>query len=203
MIGILDFGIGNHFSILKIFQKLKIEAELVADPCAIPNFKKLILPGVGNIASCMEALNKSGLLPPTQEAVFNKQIPILGICVGMQMLSDFSEEGETLGLGWINGRVRRFPNKINSQSLRVPHVGWNNVEGRGPLFQSIEANTSFYFTHSYYFDCVDSDNIAATTNYGLSFASAVQKGHIYGVQFHPEKSHAGGVQLLKNFAENC
>lgn len=203
MITILDTGIGNHFSVLKVFQKLRVPCQISRQTDDVLTADKLILPGVGNFASCIDALESCGLRPALEEAVTQRCIPLLGICVGMQMLSDYSEEGGRSGLGWIPGQTKRFPDSIGGLPLRIPHVGWNNVDGTGMLFSAIDAEARFYFTHSYYVDCADSSMIAGRTKYGVEFASAVRKGHIYGVQFHPEKSHADGMRLLMNFAENC
>lgn len=201
MIGILDFNIGNHFSVLKIFQKLRVDAVITSDHALLATAEKLVLPGVGNFASCITAFRQSGLVPLLEDAVLGRGVPLLGICVGMQMLTSFSEEGDCEGLGWIPAQTKRFPSVVDGQPLRVPHVGWNSVEGVGPLFQGLSPGSRYYFTHSY---CVESDDPAVVTGrstYGIPFASAIQCGRIYGVQFHPEKSHNDGLTLLRNFAE--
>jgi glutamine amidotransferase len=164
---------------------------------------KLILPGVGSYDHAMELLDRSGLRDKLDEMVLDRRVPVLGVCVGMQILADSSEEGVRPGLGWLPGRVRRFdPNKA-SPPMRLPHMGWNDVTPRtgALLFSDLEQDARFYFLHSYYFECESTDDVLAKAEYGFAFAAAVRNQNIYGVQFHPEKSHHYGSRLLRNFAE--
>jgi glutamine amidotransferase len=164
---------------------------------------KIILPGVGAFDYAMECLNKSGLREKLTELVVEQHIPVLGICVGMQMLALSSEEGSSAGLGWIDGVVKKFEFSALKQGTLLPHMGWNNVAPakESDLFRGFDDGSLFYFLHSYYFTCHNDRDILALTDYGGRFASAVSSGNVYGVQFHPEKSHHWGVQLLKNFGE--
>jgi len=150
----------------------------------------------------MENLNKSGLLPTLNQLVLNKKIPILGICLGMQLMTNHSEEGDCRGLGWIDASTIKFDFKEQNK-LKIPHMGWNDVHpiGNNPLFHELETNSIFYFLHSYYFSCNNSQDVIAKSEYGLEFTCAVNHENIFGVQFHPEKSHRFGIQLLKNFAK--
>ncbi len=202
MIGLIDYGVGNINAFLNIFKKLNIEAGRVKTIEDFKNATKLILPGVGAFDDAMQRFNDSGLRDITQEAVLLKKIPTLGICVGMQMLADRSEEGSIEGLGWIKGEVKRFDPQSINQTTKFPHMGWNDVcpLNNNSLFSGIENGGRFYFLHSYYFQCAQESNILATTEYGLKFASAISHGHIFGIQCHPEKSHKIGVKLLQNFA---
>jgi len=151
----------------------------------------------------MELLDASGMRETVDDLVLNRGMPVLGVCVGMQILARSSEEGKLPGLGWIDGRVRRFDEKTLRQPARLPHMGWNDVvpKSGARLFSGLEQDSRFYFLHSYYFDCASNDNVLATSEYGIAFGCAVRSKNIYGVQFHPEKSHDYGVRLLKNFAE--
>jgi glutamine amidotransferase len=150
-------------------------------------------------------LNKSGIRNNLEDCVLNKKIPLLGICVGMQILSKSSEEGKENGLGWIDGTVKKF--NIDSIPFRtkLPHMGWNtiSINNKNSLIDQLDLESKFYFLHSYYFQCNDSIDILTSTNYGINFTSAISNENIYGVQFHPEKSHQNGVKLLKNFAKLC
>jgi glutamine amidotransferase len=139
----------------------------------------------------------------TNEMILNRKTPILGVCVGMQMLAKSSDEGRLPGLGWVNADVRKFDFPESLESRRLPHMGWNDVTSQkeNPLLLNLEKNARFYFLHSYYFNCMDSEDSVATSHYGFDFTSIINHQNIYGVQFHPEKSHHFGVQLLKNFAE--
>ena len=203
MIAILDYGLGNIQAFLDIYKKLNINAAIVSIPEDLQKAKKLVLPGVGAFDWAMKRLNESGLRNMLDELVLNKNIPILGICVGMQMMAKISEEGSLDGLGWIEGEVVKFDQSKFSQPTHLPHMGWNDVEptSKNGLFKNLETGSRFYFLHSYYFSPYSHENLLSTTNYNVSFASSVNRNNIYGVQFHPEKSHNWGIQLLKNFAE--
>lgn len=203
MISIVDYGVGNVRAIANLYRRLQIETTMAATPEAITVAERLILPGVGAFDGAMDQLQASGMREALDEQVLRRGCPVLGICVGMQMLARGSDEGERAGLGWIDATVRRFPSTDNGRAVQMPHMGWNDVGAkRGePLFRGIEDDARFYFLHSYYFDPVDIDQRIGCTEYSLPFASAVRRDNIHGVQFHPEKSHHWGIALLKNFAE--
>lgn len=162
---------------------------------------KIILPGVGAFDRAMQLLNDSGLRDTLDEMVVEDKVPVLGICVGMQLLAASSEEGTLPGLGWIDGSVRKFPAETPHGPRHLPHMGWNDVQpvSAQNLFAGDRREWQFYFLHSYYFDCADATNVLATTDYQMQFTSAVNSENIFGVQFHPEKSHGSGIQLLSNF----
>jgi glutamine amidotransferase len=162
---------------------------------------KIILPGVGAFDGAMNLLNESGMRETLDDLVINKKTPVLGICVGMQILAKSSDEGSMPGLGWIDARVRKFPTESSKGARRLPHMGWNDTDpiSEASLFAGERSDWPFYFLHSYYFECANEADVLATTDYEMQFASAVSSKNIYGVQFHPEKSHAAGIQLLSNF----
>lgn len=201
MIRVVDYGLGNIQAFLTIFQRLGVEAERALTGADLERASKVILPGVGAFDHAMELLESSGMMPALHGLAAGKSVPILGICVGMQILADRSDEGTRAGLGLIRGNVRSFASHPLSSRLPRPHMGWNDVHPASscPLFEGI-AEPRFYFLHSYYFDCPDPSDSAALTTYGVPFASAVQRDNIFGVQFHPEKSHHWGTGLLGNFA---
>lgn len=203
MIHIVDYGLGNIQAFMTSFKRLGVEAVRATNAVELAGATKLILPGVGAFDHAMDLLTKSGMRPVLESLVLVDERPVLGICVGMQILSSSSEEGKLPGLGWIPGRVRSFRSEPRSAGLPLPHMGWNDVQPHvgSPLFSGLEEDARFYFLHSFYFECGDAVNVAATASYGFDFACAVSAGNIHGVQFHPEKSHHFGAQLLKNFAE--
>ena len=195
---IIDYGVGNLRSVEKAFHAAGCEAVVSADERALREAEKLVLPGVGAFRACMEALKGRGFDRIVRERVA-EGTPLLGVCVGMQMLFEESEEfGVTRGLGFLRGRVRRFP-----VGLRVPQVGWNQVGWRKPhkLAEGIEDKSFFYFVHSYFCEADDAGVVLGETEYGTSYASVVARENVCGVQFHPEKSQAAGLRLLKNFAD--
>jgi glutamine amidotransferase len=197
-VAIIDYGVGNLRSVEKAFGAGGVDAVVSADEGVLRGAEKLVLPGVGAFRACMEALTERGFDRLVRERV-EAGTPLLGVCVGMQMLFDESEEfGVTRGLGFLRGRVRRFP-----EGLRVPQVGWNQVAWRRKhaLAEGIETGEFFYFVHSYFCDEPSDDVVVGETEYGLSYASVVARANVCGVQFHPEKSQAAGLRLLKNFAE--
>lgn len=196
---IVDYGMGNINSIRNMLRYLGYSSEISDDSNVICNAKKLILPGVGNFGRAMENINKNSLKDVLDEAVLNKKIPILGICLGMQLLLSYSEEGDCTGLGWIEGIVKRFCFEDNK--LKVPHMGWDYISPANSesIFENLPDNARFYFVHSYYVECDSKINSLATTEYGIKFDSAVNKANIYGTQFHPEKSHKYGMKILGNF----
>jgi len=204
MIGIIDYGLGNISAFANVYKYLNIPFKIISSDKELDEITRVILPGVGAFDYAMERLNKSGMKEPLDDLVLEKKIPVLGICVGMQMLAAQSEEGSLPGLGWVNGVVRLFNTDALESETLLPHMGWNNVSpvAGSLLFEGLDSSAVFYFLHSYYFQCNDSASILATTEYGGTFASAVGSENIYGVQFHPEKSHQWGMRLLKNFGED-
>jgi glutamine amidotransferase len=199
MITIINYGLGNIKAFQNVFTKLGIQHNVASEPNELLKAEKVILPGVGAFDWAMSSLNKSGMRDALDDMVLRKKIPILGVCVGMQMMANESEEGFLPGLGWIDGVVLRLDQSSPYKKISLPHMGWNDTENiRGSLFLGI-SDPQFYFLHSYYFRANNESNIIAKTNYGIEFASAVQSQNIFGVQFHPEKSHGWGVSLLKNF----
>jgi glutamine amidotransferase len=202
MIGIINYGSGNVQAIANIYNRTNFSYKIIQKPEQLKLVDKLILPGVGYFDETIKVLDSSGLRNALNEEVTIKKKPVLGICVGMQILSDESEEGNQKGLGWIKGNVKKFDIQKIKEKPYVPHMGWNNVEPKicHDLFKNIDIELGFYFVHSYYFKTYNSNNILATTYYGEEFSSAVFNENIFGVQFHPEKSHSNGIQLLSNFA---
>lgn len=203
MIGIVDYGLGNVQAFANIYKRLNIPAILASSAESLAQSDRLILPGVGSFDWAMHCLERTGLRKALDEQVVERKVPVLGVCVGMQMMARSSEEGDESGLGWIDAEVKRFTFTPDSHRLMLPHMGWNDVEPVRPtaLLNGLETGARFYFLHSYYFAPDKEADMIATTDYGGSFASGVQAGNCYGVQFHPEKSHGWGIQLLKNFAE--
>jgi imidazole glycerol-phosphate synthase subunit HisH len=202
MIGIVDYGLGNVRAVANIYQRLNIPAMLVSNSQQVAAADQLILPGVGSFDWAMQCIDRSGMRAALDEQVMGQGKPVLGICVGMQIMARCSEEGSAAGLGWLAADVRRF-SFTDQQRLRLPHMGWNDVTPRtaAPVMQGLEADARFYFLHSFYFapDC--EADIIASADYGGPFACSVQRANCVGVQFHPEKSHGWGIRLLKNFAE--
>lgn len=200
MITIIDYGLGNIKAFLHVYKKLNIPTVVANTATQVDKASKLILPGVGSFDYAMTRLNASGMRDSLDKAVLEKKVPVIGICVGMQMLSASSDEGQLPGLGWIDGSVKKFT--LSENATILPHMGWNDVKpvNNSPLFSGIEASSLFYFLHSYYFVCNNSENIICESQYGIKFTCAVAQNNVYGVQFHPEKSHNSGVQLLKNFS---
>jgi glutamine amidotransferase len=201
MIAIIDYGSGNIAAIMNIFRQRKIPHTLVGDPRELAAAERYLLPGVGAFDPTMENLMQTGMVDALNEEVLGKGKKALGICVGMHLLAEGSEEGELPGLGWIKGKVRRIPTeKLDKPSL--PHMGWNSIELGGPatLFPGIDTDRGFYFLHSYFFDAAAEDTVVARVEYGSALPCAVERENVFGVQFHPEKSHANGGQLFANFA---
>lgn len=200
MITLVNYGLGNIFAFRNIYSRLNVPIQIASNKEDLSCAQKLILPGVGAFDWAMSRLNDSGMRERLDELVLNRRVPILGICVGMQMMANGSEEGELPGLGWIAGNVRRFDESVLRTKTHLPHMGWNTVAPKGhPLFTGIK-HPEFYFLHSYFFEPEAADSVLAHTDYFTRFPSAVYRDQIFGVQFHPEKSHDFGVQLLRNFA---
>lgn len=200
MIVIIDYGMGNVGSILNMLRRIGADAVISRNPIDIENASRIILPGVGAFDQGMKNLREYGLVDVLESCVKVRQRPFLGICLGMQLLTERSEEGQLQGLGWVRGKAVRFKFKEGVR-LKVPNMGWNTVSPqRGcQLFAGFEDDPRFYFTHSYHVSCEHAEDIAATTHYGYAFPSAIQHANVFGVQFHPEKSHKYGLRLLENF----
>lgn len=197
-VGVVDYGMGNVGSILNMLKKIGVSTIKISQVDHFIEIEKIILPGVGSFDNAMDKLNSLGFSKVIREKV-SSETPILGICLGMQLLGSNSEEGDLNGLNLIPGIIRKFP---QIDGLKIPHMGWNNVKiVDRKIFNGLEEN-KFYFVHSYYFEPDNDEHIASKTNYGFDFVSSVNKLNIYGVQFHPEKSHKYGMQLLKNFVES-
>ncbi len=201
MIAIVDYGMGNIGSIMNMIRKAGGESVLSSDPDVIARATKIILPGVGSFDHGMQNLEERGLIGILNEKVQQEKVHILGICLGMQLMTRRSEEGERPGLGWFAADTLRFRNDSMPQNLRIPHMGWNDVvlQKDHPLFQGMPDGPCFYFVHSYYVACDHAEDRLTTTNYGFEFASSLAKGTLYATQFHPEKSHRYGLQLIRNF----
>jgi glutamine amidotransferase len=204
MIHIVDYGVGNIQAFLNLFKRLGVDAQRASTPDALAGATRLVLPGVGHFDHAMQRLNDSGMRPCLEKLVLGSQVPVIGICVGMQMLAQGSDEGVLPGLNWVPGRVRSFASHPTSANMPLPHMGWNNLQpsAAAKLFAvGFDEAPQFYFLHSYYFDAQDKGDVAATAHYCIDFDAVVTRGHIHGIQCHPEKSHHWGEQLLKNFLE--
>jgi len=203
MITIIDYGMGNLGSIKNMFKYIGVEATIESDIDKIKNASKILLPGVGSFDTAMKKINEGDLKEVLNEKALKEQIPVLGICLGMQLLTNGSEEGSLEGLGWIPAKTINFKDKIDKK-YRIPHMGWNivNKSNKSVLTQGFEEfdETRFYFVHSYFVKVEDEKNSILKSNYGVAFDSAIQKDNIYGAQFHPEKSHKFGMKLFENFA---
>jgi len=202
MIVIIDYGMGNVGSILNMLKKIGYQAAISADPNEIMKADKLILPGVGAFDEAMSNLQQSRLVPLLNQRALEDRCPILGICLGMQLMSRRSEEGRLPGLGWIEADTRRFHLGPEQGHLKTPHMGWNLVDVMDTtgIFAGFEEPPRFYFVHSYHVCCDDPSNVLATSTHGYKFTSAIRRDNILGTQFHPEKSHKYGMRLLLNFA---
>lgn len=203
MIGIINYGLGNIKAFANIYGKLGVPFIIASNPDHLENITKIILPGVGTFDHAMSLLEKSGMRQALDELTLKLRLPVLGVCVGMQIMAYSSQEGQMRGLGWIDGAVKKLePLELNS-ATRLPHMGWNNIHPvkETGLLENINSDSRFYFLHSYSFQCEKEEDVLATADYGGKFTSALSSGNIFGVQFHPEKSHQWGIQLLKNFAE--
>lgn len=202
MTTIVDYGLGNIGAFANTYKRMGLPVQVARTAEELSGAERIILPGVGSFDHAMNLLDASGMRDTLEDLVLNQQRPVVGVCVGMQMLADSSEEGTRPGLGWVPGVVRHFNSRPANVELPMPHMGWNDVAPRAgeALFEGLEENARFYFLHSFFFECAQPDHVAATASYGIEFGCAVRRGHVHGVQFHPEKSHHFGSALLKNFA---
>jgi len=202
MIAIVDYGIGNIQSIRNMLVKLDYPCSLARTGDDLKHCDRIILPGVGAFSEGISKLRASGLIPELEHQVLQLKKPVLGICLGMQMMMSRSDEGQVDGLNWVAGQVRRFPSSVGDLSLRIPHIGWCAVTEKkeSALTASLRPNSRFYFVHSYYVSCSYRADVLLESNYGIPFDSAIRVNNIYGVQFHPEKSHSFGMDLLSAFA---
>lgn len=203
MISIIDYGLGNIGAFLNMYKRMNVPAKAVRTADELADATRIVLPGVGAFDHAMELLEASGMRPQLEEKVVGDKVPVVGICVGMQILADTSEEGQGRGLGWVPGTVRHFRSMPTPDNLPLPHMGWNDVTpvNDAGLFKGLEHDARFYFLHSFYYEPADPADSVAIATYGSSFACAVRRDNVWGVQFHPEKSHHFGAMLLKNFAE--
>ncbi len=199
MIVIVDYGMGNLGSILNMFRRIGVRTRVAGDPESVRTAEKILLPGVGSFDAAMQRIDASGFREVLDHKAMEERVPVLGICLGMQLLTRRSEEGSLPGLGWIDADTRRFP---SSPGLKVPHMGWNVAEPtrESPLTAELPEDSRFYFVHSYFVRVDDSEHSVMRTTHGVEFDAAVQRDNIFGAQFHPEKSHKFGMRLLSNFA---
>jgi imidazole glycerol-phosphate synthase subunit HisH len=200
MIVIIDYGMGNLSSVLKAFKRQGVEVFVSSKIEDIERADKLVLPGVGNFKKGMENLKELEIIRALNKKVLEEKTPILGICLGMQLFTKHSEEGDSEGLGWIDAKTSRFN---LGDGFKVPHMGWNNIDVKkdSNLFFDVGKEEEFYFVHSFHVDCENEEDVLSKTEYGKNFVSAFEKDNIYGTQFHPEKSHGRGLKIIKNFVE--
>jgi imidazole glycerol-phosphate synthase subunit HisH len=203
MITIIDYGMGNIRAFANVYARLNIPVSVALTADDLKAATKIILPGVGAFDHAMRKLNNSGMRETLEKLVLDYRLPVIGICVGMQMMAKSSDEGVLPGLGWIDATVKRLNASVLNSKTQLPHMGWNTIHphNENPLLLTFSNDSRFYFLHSYYFQCNNPNDTIATTEYGIQYCSAINNKNIYGVQFHPEKSHQWGIQLLKNFAE--
>ncbi len=202
MIAVVNYGCGNTHAFINAFKSLNIQSYVASTVDDIEKAQKLILPGVGSFDYVMRNINKSGLREIIEKKVLIEKTEILGICAGMQIFAESSDEGNEKGLGWIKGEIQLFNIEKIHHKTKLPHMGWNTIKpSESLIFNGINNQARFYFVHSYFFNNHLPENRLAQTEYAGTFSSAVKKQNIYGVQFHPEKSHFAGLSLLKNFSE--
>lgn len=203
MITIVDYGLGNVQAFANIYKRLNIAVTVARSAEELAAAERIIVPGVGAFDWAMSLLDQSGMRDCLDTLVKVEKRPVLGVCVGMQMMAKRSDEGSLPGLDWIDGEVKKFGGNHSKTDLRLPHMGWNDVVARKDirLLAGLETNARFYFLHSYYFRPANVENVLASTEYHGEFASAIRSENVFGVQFHPEKSHQWGIRLLQNFAK--
>jgi len=201
MITVIDYGMGNLGSVANMFRRIGAESNITSDLTEIRKAEKLLLPGVGAFDAAMQRIIESGIKEVLDKKVLEEKVPILGICLGMQLLTYSSEEGKLQGLGWIRATTKKF--RFDDPKLKIPHMGWNFIKQQKThaLIADLHEDPRFYFVHSYYVSVEDKDDVLANTHYGFDFNSMLQKDNIMGAQFHPEKSHKYGMKLLENFAK--
>ena len=198
---IVHYGVGNIGSIVNMLKKLGADPTIAETPEQITSARRLLLPGVGSFDAGMSHLHERGLVDALNKKALDERIPTLGICLGMQLLMEGSQEGTLAGLGWIEGEARKLPVDAEGTQLPLPHMGWNTVDiiRADRLYAGMEGELRFYFLHSYGVSCRRHEDVLSETTYGAAFVSALQRENIFGTQFHPEKSHRFGMQLLANF----
>jgi imidazole glycerol-phosphate synthase subunit HisH len=202
MIAIVDYGSGNVAAIADIFKRLKVPHLITRDHAELRSADRYVLPGVGAFDTTMRTLKDSGLVGVLNDEVHGQGKKIMGVCVGMQILGNSSDEGVLPGLGWVPGHIRRIEATTLQSCPKLPHMGWSSIRltENSPLFDGVDCEQGFYFLHSYYFDAADQANVMAAVNYGKDLPCAVVKGNVFGFQFHPEKSHANGISVFRNFS---
>ena len=202
MIGIVDYGLGNVNAFGNIYKRLNIPFKFIRSDLELNDASHLILPGVGTFDYAIERINSSGMRERLDQLVLEEKIPILGVCIGMQIMGKKSEEGNLRGLCWLDADIKRLENQNSKKKINLPHLGWNNINIKktSNLINDLDKDAQFYFLHSYYFSPNKCTNVLAESDYGMNFPCAVMHENIFGVQFHPEKSHSWGVQILKNFS---
>jgi len=203
MITIVNYGLGNVRAFANVYKRLNIETKFAQTAFDLIDVEKIILPGVGSYDHAMTLLNNSGMRDELDKQVLLNKVPVLGVCLGMQIMAVSSEEGKMDGLNWIEGTVKRFDSSLIPYDTKYPHMGWNTIipMRNDFMIKDYTDKSRFYFLHSYYYECEKEEHVLTKTEYGINFTSAINKENIYGFQYHPEKSHQNGIILLKNFAE--
>jgi glutamine amidotransferase len=203
VIKVLNYGSGNVKAITNIYKRLNVSCGIASNEAELLEADRIIVPGVGAFDQTMVLLERSGMLETLNEMVVGRNVPILGICVGMQVMAKASEEGQRAGLGWIDGVVRRINTAELTHKPSLPHMGWNSVRTTTPhpVFREVDLAKGFYFLHSYCFSCENERDVIATSHYGSEVTAAINSRNVFGMQFHPEKSHSNGIAVFKNFAE--